>query len=142
MRSRSPGKRADVSLQPATSASAMCTSPTGFSGVAAGGSGDAGDADAERRAGAAANSVGQRLRDFGADRAACFDDLRGHVRPGRFQLVAVADHAAQKIRGASRNAREALGQQAAGAAFRRGDGGVVAWSVPRATISSSDCPLG
>ena len=54
-----------------------------------------------------------------------FDERRGNVRPGGLEFVAVADHAAQEIRGAAGNAREPLGEQAAGAAFGGGDGGVV-----------------
>ena len=125
MRSRSPGKSTPRSLLPEASASAMCTSAHGFFGRAAAGPGDAGDSHAERRAGAAANSVGERDGHFGADRAARFDHLRGHVDPGGFQGVAVGDHAAQEIGGAAGDAREPLGEQAAGAAFRRGDRGVM-----------------
>ncbi len=41
----------------------------GFFGRSAAGPGDSGDADAERGAGALANSVGERERHFGADGA-------------------------------------------------------------------------
>ena len=41
------------------------------------------------------------------------------------QIVAVADHAAEKIGGAARNVREAFGEHAARAAFGDGDGGAI-----------------
>ena len=112
------------SLLPDASAMATCTVPTGFSGVAACGPGNTRDPDAQRRARAAANSIGESDRDFGAHGSARLDNLRGHIHPGGLQRVAIGNDAAQKIRGAAGDAREPLGQQPAGAAFRRGDRGM------------------
>src|SRR5258708_35085706 len=70
--------------------------------------GDAGDAHTQRAANLAANAVGQRNRHLAADRAFRLDEFRRHIGPRRFQLVAVADDAAQKIRGAARDARQPL----------------------------------
>src|SRR5579863_8284660 len=56
------------------------------------------DAYAKRAARAPANSFRQRHRDFRANRALGRNEFRGHSRPSRLQLVAVADHSAKKIR--------------------------------------------
>src|SRR5260370_1013800 len=93
--------------------------------------GDAGDAHTQRAANLAANAVGQRNRHLAADRAFRLDEFRRHIGPRRFQLVAVADDAAQKIRAAARDARQPLRQQSASAAFRGGDRGTVSCHTPR-----------
>ena len=59
----------------------------GFFRRAAAGPGDAGDADAERRAGDFANSVGQREGHFRADRAFRFDQLRRDADERRFRSL-------------------------------------------------------
>ena len=69
MRSRSPGKRTGVVLDSGGVGERDVNQSHGFFRRAAAGSGDAGDADAEGRAGAPANAGGQRLRDLRADRA-------------------------------------------------------------------------
>src|SRR5580704_1481091 len=92
---------------------------------AAAGTSDAGDADAESRASAFADTVGEGERDFGTDRAFRFEQTLRNADEAGFQFVAVADHAAQKIGGAAGNFGEAFGEQAAGAAFGDGDGGAI-----------------
>src|SRR5258708_21666033 len=82
---------------------------------------DASDAHAQRAANLPANTVGQRDGHFAADRAFRLDEFRTNIGPRRLQFVAVADDAAQKIRGAARDARQPLRQQSASAAFRGGD---------------------
>ena len=92
---------------------------------AAAGSGDAGDAHAERRAGAFADSIGERESHFGADRAFCFDNAPRNADEGGLQFVAVANDAAEKIGRAAGHVGEAFGEHAAGAAFGDGDGGAI-----------------
>src|SRR5258706_233968 len=58
---------------------------------------DTSDPDAERRACAAANAVGERDRHFRADRATRFDNFGGHIHPRGFERVAIGNDAAQKI---------------------------------------------
>src|SRR5260370_1346654 len=86
---------------------------------------DSGDAHTKRAAHAAANTFGERHRDFRAHRAFGGNNLRGHIGPGGLEFIAVAHHAAEKIRGAAGDAGEPLREQAAGAAFRCGDGRIV-----------------
>lgn len=64
---------------------------------ATGWAGDSRDADAKRRANAAADALGEGLRDFGADGAFGLDELGGHVGPGSFQVIAVTNHSTQKV---------------------------------------------
>ena len=97
----------------------------GFFLAAAAGAGDSGDADAQHASRAVADAVGEGGGYFGADRAFGLNQCRGHVGPGSFQFIAVADHATEKIRGATGDAGEALGKESAGAAFRGGNCGVV-----------------
>ena len=103
----------------------MYTRPTGFSGVPPPGPAIPVTADSERRAGALANSVRERERHFGADRAFGFDQFRGHAHHAGFQFVAVADHAAEEIGRAAGNICEPLGDHPARAAFGGGDRGAI-----------------
>src|SRR5580692_3206722 len=91
----------------------------------AAGTGDAGDADAESRAGAFADAVGEGERNFGADGAFRFDQTLRNADESGLQVVAVADYAAKKIGGAAGNVGEAFGEHAARAAFGDGDGGAI-----------------
>src|SRR5579863_10007682 len=92
---------------------------------AAAGASDAGDSDADGCAGAFADAVGERERDFRADRAFRFDQGLRNADQRSFQFVAVADYAAEKIGRAAGDVGEAFGEHAAGAAFGDGDGGVI-----------------
>src|SRR5260370_18788583 len=85
---------------------------------------DSGDAHTQRAANLAANAVGQRNGHLAADRTFRLDEFRRNIGPRRLQLVAVADYAAQTIRGAARDARPPLRQQSASSAVRGGDRGV------------------
>src|SRR5271163_4545037 len=69
----------------------------GFFRRAAAGTSDSGDADAESRASSFANAVGERECDFGANCAFCFDQTLRNAYQRNFQLIAVADYAAEKI---------------------------------------------
>src|SRR5271155_1061113 len=69
----------------------------GFFRRAAAGTSDSGDADAESRASSFANAVGERECDFGANCAFCFDQTLRDAYQRNFQLIAVADYAAEKI---------------------------------------------
>src|SRR5580704_2611532 len=91
----------------------------------AAGTGDAGDADAESRAGPFADAVGEGERNFGADGAFRFDQTLRNADESGLQVVAVADYAAKKIGGAAGNVGEAFGEHAARAAFGDGDGGAI-----------------
>src|SRR3981189_2417681 len=97
-------------------------------GVGAGSSGaragDAGDGDAERCAGAVADSFCEGAGDFGRDGAFVGDELGGKGREGGFEGVAVDDGAAEKVARAAGDGGEALSEQAAGAAFGGGKGEV------------------
>src|SRR5579859_3490258 len=68
------------------------------------------DAHAERASHAAADAVGQSLCYFAAHRALRLNKLRGHMRPRSFQIVAVTNHAAQKVGRAARYAGQPLRQ--------------------------------
>src|SRR5207245_7488614 len=57
----------------------------------AGGPGDPGDADAERRADAAADSLREGLGHLGADGALGFNQLGRPIRPGGLQIIAEAN---------------------------------------------------
>src|SRR5277367_123536 len=92
---------------------------------AAAGPGNAGDADAESGAGAFTDAVGERESYFGAYGAFRFDQTLRNADERNFQLVAVANYAAQKIRGAAGDVGEAFGEHAAGAAFGDGYGGAI-----------------
>src|SRR5580704_524113 len=92
---------------------------------AAAGASDAGDADAQSGASAFADSVGKRERDFGADRAFCFDHALRNSDETDLQIVAVTDYAAEKIGRAAGHPGEAFGEQTAGATFGDGDGGAI-----------------
>src|SRR5271154_3735058 len=78
----------------------------GFFRRAAAGTSDSGDADAESRASAFADAVSERQCDFGADRAFCFDQTLRNAYQRNFQLIAVADYAAEKIGRAAWNPGE------------------------------------
>ena len=117
-RSRSPGK-----LQTAFDRSfSVCQrdvhQPDRFFRRASAGPCYAGDSHAQRAARAPADSVGQRQRNFCADRAVGFDHRGRHVNPCGLQLIAIADYSAKKIIRASGDAREPLCKQAARATFR------------------------
>ena len=86
------------------------------------GAGDPGDRDAERGAGASADTFGERLRDFGRDWALFSDERCRDIGEGGFQGVAVDYRASEKIARASGNRGETLGEQTAGAAFRGCEG--------------------
>ncbi len=94
MRSRSPGEAQRAVLAAVGVGERDVNQADRLLRRAAGGTGDSGDADPERGADATADSLRESLRDFGADRAFRFNQLGGHVRPRRLQIVAVADHAA------------------------------------------------
>ena len=96
-----------------------------FFGSSAGGSGDAGDTDADGCASAFADAVGKRECHFGADRAFGFDHCLRNADQGSFQFVAVADYAAKKIGRAAGNISEAFGEHPSCAAFGDGDSGVI-----------------
>ena len=76
------GEANTFSRGPRSSAMPMCTSPTGFSGVPPPGPAIPVTPDAQRRARALANAVGQRQRHFGAHGSFRFDQLRRHAQPG------------------------------------------------------------
>ena len=125
MFSRSPGKRSPRSFTPPAIRNRHVHRADRFFFRAAAWPRDAGDSHADRAAHSPANSFRERDRNFRAHRAFCQNHLRRDVSPRRLQLIAVANHAAQKIRRAARDARQSLRQQSAGAAFRRGDRRVV-----------------
>src|SRR5271170_7193389 len=89
------------------------------------GPGNAGDADAESGAGAFADAVGERESYLGTYGAFRFDQTLRNADKRNFQLVAVANHAAQKIGRTAGNVGEAFCEHAAGAAFGDGDGGAI-----------------
>ena len=125
IRSRSPGNWKRRSRGPRSSAMPMCTRPTGFSGVPPPGPAIPVTPTPSVAPVRLADSVGERQRHFGAYRAFGFDQLCGNIDQRGFQLVAVADHAAEKIDGASGNVGEPFGEQAARAAFRDGNRGAI-----------------
>src|ERR1700683_3941358 len=81
-----------------------------FFGCSAAGARNSGDADAQRCAGTFANAVGERESCLGADRALGVDYVGRHADQGGFQLVAVANHAAEGIGRTAGNVGAALGE--------------------------------
>ena len=88
-----------------------------FFGCSAARPGDSGDADAQRCAGAFANAVGESESCLGADRAFGVDYVGRHADQGGFQLVAIANHAAEEIGRTAGNVGETLGEHSAGTTF-------------------------
>src|SRR5260370_29982172 len=72
------------------------------------GSGDSSNSHAQCAANLAANAIGQRDGHFTAYGSFGLDQFWRNIRPRRFQLIAIADDAAQEIRGTARDARQPL----------------------------------
>ena len=83
MRSRSPGKRSVAIAAAVGVGKGDVNQADGLFRGAAGGTGDSGDADAERRADAAANSLRESLGDLRADRAFAIQSAPRARRPRR-----------------------------------------------------------
>src|SRR6202167_4449128 len=96
-----------------------------FFGCSAARPGNSGDADAQRCAGAFANALGESESGLGADRAFGVDYVGRHADQGGFQLVAIANYAAEEIGRAAGNVGETLGEHSAGTTFGHGDGGAI-----------------
>ena len=102
-------------------ATAMCTVPTGFASRPAARPGDAGDADAVRRAEALADAARERDGDRLRDLAVLADQLRIDARQIDLRRGGVADRAAHEVRRGAGDVGDARGQQAAGARLGGGD---------------------
>src|SRR5215472_11036382 len=87
------GKAPDLFFSASLVRDADMNEPDGLLRRSAGRSRYAGDAHTDRRASLLANAVREPQCDFRADRALCFDELRGHAYKLRFHLVAVANDA-------------------------------------------------
>ena len=72
--------------------------------------GKAGDAEGVVGAHALSDAICHRDGDFGADRSVLFEEAFRNVEPVGFNLVPVADNAAFKNLGSSRDVREATGE--------------------------------
>src|SRR4029077_15241811 len=70
--------------------------------------GDTGDAHTKGASDAAANTVRERHGDFRAHRALGLNEFRRDARPRRLEIVAVANHSAEKIGGTACDARQPL----------------------------------
>ncbi len=75
----------------------------GFRG--AGGAGDAGDSQAQGRAGARADAVGEGFGDFSGDGAVLRDEFGGHAGERSLELVGIDNHTAEKRARCAGNAR-------------------------------------
>ena len=83
----------------------------------AGGAGDAGDADTDCSAGALTDAVGESLGDFSRNGSALLDEFGWNAGHFDFEFVGVNDDSAEEGAGGSGYRCDALGDEAAGAAF-------------------------
>ena len=90
-----------ISRAPRSSAIAEVHQPNRFFRRASAGAGDSSDAQAQRRAGALANSGRQRERDLGAHRAFRLRSAQPALRPCSSSARCCSDHSAHEIRRAA-----------------------------------------
>ena len=101
----------------------------GLAFVGAGGwcgwAGEAGDADADGAASGCADALGERAGDFVADGSVLSEGFGRDVGESGLERVGVDDRSADEVAGDVGDRGEALGEQAAGAAFGGAEGEVV-----------------